>query len=36
MSLMSDVQTEQHTSKELATRLGQQEDELNDIRRQVR
>ena len=35
MSLLSDVQSEQHTSKELAVRLGQQEEELRDIRRQV-
>ena len=35
MELMTTLQTEQHTSKELAARLGQQEEELKDMREQV-
>ena len=35
MELMTSLQTEQHACKELATRLGQQEDELKDLREQV-
>ena len=36
MDLMSQVQSEQHISKELASRLGHQEDELNDVRDKVK
>ena len=35
MELMTSLQTEQHACKELATRLGQQDDELKDLREQV-
>ena len=35
MELLSGLQTEQHRCKELATRLGQQEEELKDMREQV-
>ena len=36
MELMTSLQSEHHTSKELAMRLGQQEDELKELREQVR
>ena len=35
MELMTSLQSEHHTSKELAMRLGQQEDELKELREQV-
>ena len=36
MEMMSGLTSEQHVSKELAARLSQQEDELKEIREQVR
>ena len=35
MEMMTQLQSEQHIAKELAARLGQQEDELKDTRHQV-
>ena len=35
MDMMTQLQSEQHVSKELATRLSQQEQELKEIREQV-
>ena len=35
MEMMTQLHSEQHTAKELAARLGQQEDELKVIRQQV-
>jgi len=35
MEMMTQLQSEQHVAKELAARLGQQEDELKDTRQQV-
>jgi len=35
MEMLTQLQSEQHVAKELAARLGQQEDELKDIRQQV-
>lgn len=32
---MSKLQSEEHVSQELATRLQQQEDDINDVRQQV-
>ncbi len=36
MEMMTQLTSEQHVSKELAARLSQQEDELKEIREQVR
>jgi len=36
MEMLTQLQTEQHIAKELAARLGQQEDELKATREQVR
>lgn len=36
MELMTNLQTEKHTCKELGARLGQQEDELKEIREMVK
>jgi len=35
MEMLTRLQSEQHVAKELAARLGQQEDELKEIREQV-
>jgi len=35
MEMLTQLQSEQHVAKELAARLGQQEDELKDARHQV-
>jgi len=35
MEMLTRLQSEQHIAKELAARLGQQEDELKDTREQV-
>jgi len=36
MEMLTQLQSEQHVAKELAARLGQQEDELKETREQVR
>ena len=36
MEMMTNLTSEQHVSKELASRLSQQEEELKEIREQVR
>ena len=35
MEIMSKLQSEEHISSELATRLEQQEDDIKDVRHQV-
>jgi len=35
MEMLTQLQSEQHVAKELAARLGQQEDELKEMREQV-
>ena len=35
MELLSQLSSEQHVARELAARLGQQEDELKETREQV-
>ena len=35
MEMLSSLKSEQHISQELANRLSQQEDELNDMKQQV-
>lgn len=35
MEMLTKLHSEQHIAKELASRLGQQEDELKEIRQQV-
>jgi len=35
MEMLTQLQSEQHVAKELAARLGQQEDELKETREQV-
>ena len=35
MEILSSLKSEQHVNQELANRLGQQEEELKDVKQQV-